>query len=114
VESSEPIRIFVMGPYTRGDVARNVARAIEAADELFGLGYYPYVPHLSHFWHLHRQRPYLDWMRLDRVWLLQCNAALRLPGGSPGADEEEGECRRRAIPVFRTIAELRKAMPTPK
>lgn len=104
---SEPIRVFIMGPYTAGDVAQNVARAIEAADVLLSLGFYPYLPHLCHFWHLHRNRTYEDWMKLDRVWLQKCDAAYRLSGPSPGADEEQSECERLSIPVFFSFAELK-------
>lgn len=100
------VRVFVMGPYTRGDIAQNVARAIEAADEIYSLGFYPYLPHLCHFWHLHRKRPYDDWMRLDRAWLQLCDAAYRLTGPSSGADEEQAECDRLGIPVFRSFVGL--------
>ena len=42
-------RIFVSGPYSQPDQARNVASAMEAADDLMDLGLAPYCPHLSHF-----------------------------------------------------------------
>ena len=44
--------VYVAGPYTLGDVAVNVHEAIHVADLLLGLGFIPYVPQLTHFWHL--------------------------------------------------------------
>lgn len=35
------VRVYVAGPYTKGDVCENVASAVRAADRLFELGYYP-------------------------------------------------------------------------
>jgi hypothetical protein len=105
------VRVYVMGPYTQGEVGTNVARAIEAADRLFKLGYYPYLPHLTHFWHLHLQHEYEDWIRLDTSWLMKCDVALRLPGESPGADSEEAMCKRFNIQVFYDEEELVRCRP---
>jgi hypothetical protein len=104
-------RVYVAGPYTRGDVAVNVRKAIDAADELLGLGYAPFLPHLSHFWHLCHQRPWEDWMRLDLAWLPKCDAVLRLPGESAGADREVDAAHVLGIPCFTEIAALRRVLP---
>ena len=92
-------RIYIAGPYTGGDVAVNVRAAMEAANALIVAGYAPHVPHLYHFLHMANPRPYEDWMRLDLVWLNQCDAVVRLPGQSPGADREAVEAVRLGIPV---------------
>jgi hypothetical protein len=83
------MKVYIAGPYTTGDVSANVAHALEVYHQLLDRGHTPYCPHLSHFAHLLRQRPYEDWMRLDLAWLKECDVLLRLPGESPGAEVEE-------------------------
>ena len=50
-------RIYIAGPYTNGDVAVNVRTAYEAANQLADLGFAPFVPHATHFWHMLFPRP---------------------------------------------------------
>jgi hypothetical protein len=69
-------------------VAQNVKNAIDAADRLLAKGHAPYVPHLTHFWHLVSAHPWETWIKLDLEYLLLCDAVLRLPGESVGADKE--------------------------
>lgn len=38
-------KIYVAGPYTKGDVAENVHKAFKAANDLADLGFAPFVPH---------------------------------------------------------------------
>ena len=99
-------RIYVAGPYTKGDVAANVRAAIEVANELADLGYAPYVPHLTHFWHMLCPRPYEEWVALGIDWVRACDAVLRLPGESAGADQEVAFAERNGIPVFNSIAAI--------
>ena len=94
------MRVYVAGPYSRGDVAENVRLAVLVADDLLDAGHAPYVPHLTHFWHLLKPREYEDWLRLDLLWLEQCEAVLRLPGESPGADREVARARELGLPVY--------------
>lgn len=101
-----PTRVYVAGPYTKGDVAVNVRGAILAASELYDAGLMPYVPHLSHYWHTVAPRPYGDWLRLDMEWLRVCDVLLRLPGESSGADKEVCEAVRLGIPCFEHLGEL--------
>ncbi len=82
------MRIYVAGPYTTGDVAINVHKAIEVATTLLEMGHTPFIPHLSHFWHLVSPQDYDVWIEWDMAWLEFCEAVLRLPGLSPGADKE--------------------------
>ena len=58
------------------------------------------MPHLSH------PRPYRVWTALDFAWLAVCDAAVRLPGHSPGADAEVAWCRRHRVPVFPSVQDL--------
>ena len=93
-------RIYVAGPYTKGDVAVNVRNAFEAADKLADAGFAPFVPHGTHFWHFAFPRPYEEWLKLDLAFLPVCDAVLRLPGLSSGADAEVVEAERLGIPVY--------------
>jgi hypothetical protein len=64
------MRIYIAGAYVpKGcslhDAARqaqqNVDKAIAAFHYLKGLGYEPFVPHLSHYLHLQGESDYGDW-----------------------------------------------------
>ena len=99
-------RIFVSGPYTLPDCAVNVRNAILATGSLMDVGFLPYCPHLSHFVHLLLPHSYEQWMALDLAWLESCDAVLRLPGESPGADRETARARELGIPVFHSFETL--------
>jgi len=43
------IKIYVAGPYTQGDTALNVARAIEMAESIWMLDCIPFVSTLNSF-----------------------------------------------------------------
>jgi len=105
--SGKPL-IYIMGPYSKGGQARNVRRAIEAAEVVCSLGGVPFIPHLCHFWDLLYPRTYEFWLDYDITWLERCHAAYRIPGESEGADREEKRCNELKIPVFRTTPALMK------
>jgi len=92
--------LYLSGPYTLGDTALNVRNAIEAGDTLISEGYVPFIPHLSHFQHLICPRNYEDWMSLDLQWIERCDALIRLPGESSGADREMVKADELGKPVF--------------
>lgn len=92
--------VYVAGPYTKGDVAVNVRRNIEAADKLAHFGYVPFVPLLTHFWHLICPHPYEFWCEQDNAWVEKCDCLVRLPGESSGADKEVALAQSKDIPVF--------------
>jgi hypothetical protein len=93
-------KVYIACAYTKGDPCLNVRSAVFAADRLLDAGYAPLVPILSHLWHLISPHDYETWMRLDLEWLPCCDALVRLPGESSGADREVAEARRLGIPVF--------------
>ena len=95
--------IYIAGPYTNGDPVLNVRKAIEAGEQLIELGYTPFIPHLSHLWHLINPHEYDYWIKYDREWLERCDALLRLPGYSDGADDEESYAISLGKPVFYVI-----------
>ena len=103
-------RIYVAGPITLGDQAKNVRAGIDAADALLALGCFPYVPHLTHFWHIIHHHTHDEWLALDFAWLRVCDALLRLPGASVGADMETAFAREHGIPIFHTITDIQEWM----
>ncbi len=100
------IKVYIAGPYSKGDVAINVRNAFEIANKLADLGYAPFVPHSTHFWHMLFPRPYEFWLELDNQFLPTCNAVLRIPGESSGADKEVELANTLSIPVFISIESL--------
>ena len=92
-------KVYIASPYTTGDTAVNVNRAIKVANQLLDKGYCPFIPLLYHFWHLITPRKYKDWTKLDNEWLKSCDIIIRLPGKSKGADEEIRLAKKLGIPV---------------
>lgn len=99
-------KVYVAGPYTKGDVAVNVKNAIDAGSQLADAGFAPMIPHLSHFWHLVSPRPYDYWIALDLEFLPFCDYLLRIPGESSGADNEVAVAESLGIPVFFSVESL--------
>lgn len=84
-------KVYIAGPYTKGDVSVNVRNAILAADAVREMGFTPFIPHLTHFWHVLTPHEYTFWLQYDLEWLRCCNYLIRLPGESNGADKEVRE-----------------------
>jgi hypothetical protein len=93
-------KIYIAGPYTKGDVAVNVHEAIDAGDYLSRFGWDPIIPHLTHFWHLLFPHPIEFWYEYDIRRLRECDALLRLEGDSVGADKEVEIALQMGIPVY--------------
>lgn len=94
------MRIYIAGPYTSGNQARNVRNAVYAASIVSNRGHEYYLPHTSHFEDMLIPRPYEFWMKHDLAWLELCDALLRLEGPSQGADVEEARAKELGLPVF--------------
>jgi len=94
------MKVYIAGPYTGGDPVLNVRAAIKAGDRVAQEGHTPFVPHLYHFWHLLFPHDYEFWMRLDFDWLPACEALIRLPGDSSGADREVSMAKELGLPVY--------------
>lgn len=103
--SSKP-RIYLAGPYSKGDVVKNIQKAVTMADIIAERGGIPFVPHLMAFWHLAYPRPYEFWLEQGLAWVGACQAVYRLPGESPGADREVEEAKRLGIPVYTDLVKL--------
>lgn len=98
--------IYVAAPYTYPDPIVNTRDAIAAADEILDSGLaYPYVPHLTMLWHLVTPRDIEHWYQYDLQLLFRCDALLRLPGESTGADGEVEFALDHEIPVVHNVEE---------
>jgi hypothetical protein len=98
-------KVYVAAPYT-GDVVANTKAAIVCGGYLLDLGYHPFIPHLGTFIDLYSRKSYDKWLEYGLAWLGSCDAVLRLPGASPGADREVELATQLGIPVFYTIQAL--------
>lgn len=103
------MKVYIASPYTKGDCGLNVRAQIEAAEQLVMLGHLPYLPLLDHLWHLMSPHDYDYWMKMSLAWLRECEAVLRLPGNSDGADREVALALELGMPVFFGIKELSEA-----
>ena len=82
------LKVYIAGPYTKGDVVANVREAMNVAEICFNAGLVPFIPHLTHFQHLLHPREYQEWLDYDLEWLPLCDILVRIPGTSSGADKE--------------------------
>lgn len=82
--------LYIAGPYTKDDPVINTNAAIKVASIIFERHLYvPHLPHLTLFWHLVDPHPIGFWYALDQEYLRKCDAFVRLPGNSTGADQEQ-------------------------
>lgn len=100
------MRIYVAGPYTNGDVAQNVKKAITIGDALFNMGHKPYIPHLTHFWHILYEHTWKEWMELDEAFLPLCDSLFRIEGKSIGADGEVALALSLDMPIYYSLEEV--------
>lgn len=93
--------VYVSGPLESGpySVNENVRRALQAAEWLWADGYLPHVPHLTTTWDAFSPHDRRYWLELDLAWVKVSGAVLRLPGASPGAQEECELAEKLGIPV---------------
>lgn len=101
--------IYVAGPISKGDQFSNVRDGIREADTLLDGGFHVLCPHLSALHQMIKPRSYESWMDLDFGMILRCDALLRMPGESPGADREVAFATAHGIPVFDSLPELVKS-----
>ncbi|MBF4566480.1 DUF4406 domain-containing protein [Plantibacter sp. VKM Ac-2876] len=113
---TSPLLILIAGPYrsgTGGDpdaIARNLERLEAAAAPIYALGH---VPMIGEWVALPILRG-IDTASGDgdvmyetaRRLLQHCDAVLRLPGESSGADTDVAIARERGIPVYTDLSEI--------
>lgn len=100
--------VYVAGPMaSSGDYVENVRIGVAAGEGILKHGGIPFVPHLSALWQfISPHSEYEFWLPMDLAWLSKCDALLRLPGESYGADEEEKFARAVGIPVFYRLTDV--------
>lgn len=99
-------KVYIAGPYSKGDVGENVKNAMDVCSELINMGYAPFCPHLYHFAHIHYPQNYQTWLDIDIQFLKVCDALIRIPGDSPGSDKEIEIAENLGIPVYYSIKQL--------
>lgn len=103
--------IYVASSYSNEDpkiTETNVAISMNACEELWQLGFIPFFTLASHYYErYHYSHSYEEWMEYDFAWLSKCDAVLRLPGKSSGADREEVVAMSLGIPVFYNLEDLK-------
>lgn len=96
--------VYISGPITKGDQFVNVKKAMDAFNDLMDVGIAAYCPHWTVYAHQLRPREHDEWMAYDiEAVLPRCNAVLRLPGDSIGADMEVKHARGMGIPVLYSV-----------
>jgi hypothetical protein len=112
------VLVYIAGPISRGDLRANVRQACEAGIRLIKAGVPVHVPHLTCFMGqvyegsgaipevLPRGTVIDDWYGMSLVEVRRCDAVLRLPGESRGADMEVEEMVSLGRPVFTSIEDV--------
>ncbi|MGW1606068.1 DUF4406 domain-containing protein [Streptomyces eurythermus] len=117
--TDKPLLILIAGPYrsgTDGDpqaMAANLARLEAAAWPVFAAGHLPVIGEWIALPVLRSAGagptdPLADevlYPAAERL-LARCDAVLRLPGDSEGADQDVALARRRGLPVYYDIAQI--------
>ncbi len=100
-------KIYIASPYTFGDVGINVKTQQDATEDLYKLGFAVFAPVVQfHYQHIAHPHDYNFWMKHCYEWIDVCDALLRLPGVSEGADMEEKYAESIGIPVFHNLVDL--------
>jgi len=100
------MKVYIAGPYTDGDIAVNVRRAIDAAEKIAQLGHIPFVPHLCHFWHMIYPHAKEFWLNIDLAMLPLFDVLFVIDYNSAGVKLEVAEAAKRHIPIITTIGRL--------
>jgi hypothetical protein len=124
---TKPKLILIAGPYRSGTgddpelMARNLARLEEAAWPIFLAGHIPMIgewvalPVLRSAGAAGLDDPLVERVMYPTAQRLleHCDAVLRLPGESTGADQDVAIATERGLPVYYTLEEVPAADRTP-
>ena len=100
------MKVYIAGPYSVGGVEENVKRAIAEGETLMRAGHVAFVPHLYHTWDLVYKHNWHEWMVQCLHWVRACDALVRIPGESKGADIEVMVAMSHSMGVFESAIEL--------
>lgn len=108
MSSRKPV-VYIAGPYSKPDPCVNTHVAMTWWDKLYSSGIVaPICPHWSHLQHTHSPREYQEWIDYDLQLLHVCDALLRIPGESSGADGEVTRMTELGKPVFHSEPSMRE------
>lgn len=100
--------VYIAGPISLGDTHKHVHTALATWKYLWQEGLHPICPHWSSLQQMAFPISWEEWITFDLAVIRRCDAVLRLPGESRGADKETDEARRLSIPVFDRVDDLLK------
>lgn len=104
-------RVYVSGPLSsQGDWEHNIKVAVAAGRRLMRAGLAVWIPHLTGRMEGHESFSHEEWIENDLPWVAVSDALLRLPGKSPGADQETQHAEWNDVPVYHDEAELIAAL----
>jgi hypothetical protein len=117
--TTRPLLILIAGPYRSGTgddptlMAANLARLEEAAWPLFAAGHVPMIGEWVALPVLRSAGADLADPLAEQVLyptaarlLARCDAVLRLPGASTGADQDVAIARERGLPVYHRLEDV--------
>ena len=121
----EPMRVYIAGPYSPSIIKdcsphdaslyaqRHVDAAIAAAWDLMEMGYFPYIPHLSHYVHIQTPEyiaalPSAWWVKFDIAFLEPCDAILMIGDwrNSKGAVSELKYAKEHDMYIFYSMGDV--------
>lgn len=102
------IVVYIAGPVGERDEGREarVAAGVETAARVLLAGFSVISPHLFCRIPGDELFDWDGWMKVCLALVERCDAVVRIPGESPGADKEVALARELAIPVFFSVEEL--------
>lgn len=99
--------VYISGPYTIGVTDGHVRKACMVWESLRDEGLCtPVCPHWSFLQAVIWPLSHEQWIEYDLEILARCDAVLRLPGESKGAELECQYAQQNGIPVFLTLSQL--------
>lgn len=104
--------MYIAGPYTTGIPQRNTEAAMLAGMQAMDRNWWPVIPHMTHYFDEWQRRNYKNTMSYetflawDIAMLRKCDGLFRLPGYSPGADQEVALAKDLGIPVYTDWADV--------
>jgi hypothetical protein len=100
-------RVYIAGPYTGGKWGTNIRNAVEEAEHVAKAGHVPFIPHtMTALWSVLYEKSGDEWLDQDFSWIETCDALIRIPGDSPGAEEEVELANELGIPVYNSAKEF--------
>lgn len=93
-------RVYVASPMSLQPIEGPRAAAL-AGDKIVAHGWAAYLPQLDRLWaYMTGEKPYETWLAHDFAWIEVCDALVRCPGESKGADREVEFAKTQCIPIF--------------